>query len=270
ASSGRASRTGRSTTAGSGGRDEARALRTPEWRLVARRRRQLLGDDEQPVVLRGALGTRRSARLDLTGAGRDGEIGNERVLGLAGAMRDDVAVPRAGCTRHRRARLRQRPYLIHLDEDRVGEAVRDALGEELLVGAEEVVAHQLHAAAQRRGEGLPSRTVVLAEAVLDRHDRVARTPAVIERDQVVGRAPPATCLAEHVPVAVGELAGCTVERDRDVPSGLEACRADRLLEQIEGLLVALERGSEAALVADRGRQRTPRQLTAERMVDLDA
>src|SRR5262249_29229981 len=186
ASSGRASRTARSTTAGSGGRDEAGALRTPEWRLVARRRRQLLGDDEQPVVLRGALGTRRSARLDLTGGGRDGEIGDERVLGLAGAMRDDVAVARLGRARHRGARLRQRPDLVHLDQDRVGEAVRDALGEELLVGAEEVVANQLHTAAQSCGEGLPSGTVVLAEAVLDRHDRVVRAPAVVERDQIAG------------------------------------------------------------------------------------
>src|SRR4029077_14728083 len=192
------------------------ALSPPERRGVARGGAQLLGDDEEAVVLRGALGAGGGARLDLAGAGRDGEVGDERVLGLAGAMRDDVAVAGLGRARHRGARLGQRSDLVHLDEDRIGETVGNALREQLLVGAEEIVTHQLYPAAERRGEGFPAGAVVLAQAVLDRDDRVARAPALVERDQVRGRPAWAAGLAEDVPVAVGELAGRAVERQGDV------------------------------------------------------
>src|SRR6185369_16341576 len=51
-----------------------------------RRLTELLLDAQQLVVLRYAIGARRAACLDLTRTGRDGQIRNERVLGLAAAV----------------------------------------------------------------------------------------------------------------------------------------------------------------------------------------
>ena len=70
------------------------ASRPPERRGVPRLRTQLLRDHQEAVVLRRALRARRCTGLDLSRTGGDREIGDERVLGLARAVRDDVAVAR--------------------------------------------------------------------------------------------------------------------------------------------------------------------------------
>src|SRR5262249_58554140 len=77
-------------------------------------------------------------------------------------------------------------------------------------------------------------------------------------------------LGEAVAVAVGKLTRGAVEREGDVAAGLQAGRADGLLEQVEGLLVALERGGEAALVTDGGGEGARAEQPAQRVVDLDA
>src|SRR4029453_9769889 len=170
--------------------------------------------------------------------GGDGEGGDEGVLGLARAVGYHVAVVRARGARHRRTGLGERPDLVHLDEDGVGEPVTDPLREYPLVGAEQVVTDQLHSAAQRRRQRLPAGAVVLPAAVLDRDDGIPRAPALVERDQVGRGATRAAGLREHVAVAVGQLAGGTVEREGDVAAGLEAARAERLLEEGERLRAA--------------------------------
>ena len=83
------------------------------------------------------------------GAGGDGEIGDGRVFGLAGAVRDDDAV--AGLLRHqhRVERLGDGADLIQLDQDRVGDALVDALLQDRGVGDEQVVADELHLVADR-------------------------------------------------------------------------------------------------------------------------
>ena len=53
---------------------------------------ELLLDPQQLVVLRDAIGAGGRAGLDLAGVGGDGEVGDRRVLGLAGAVRDDGGV----------------------------------------------------------------------------------------------------------------------------------------------------------------------------------
>ena len=53
---------------------------------------ELIADAQQLVVLRDAITARRRAGLDLTRVGRDDEVGDERVLALAGAVRDDRGV----------------------------------------------------------------------------------------------------------------------------------------------------------------------------------
>src|SRR5438552_10428482 len=52
---------------------------------VVRRVAQLLGDAQQLVVLRDAVGARRAPGLDLPYSGRHGEVGDEGILRLAGA-----------------------------------------------------------------------------------------------------------------------------------------------------------------------------------------
>ena len=58
---------------------------------------------------------------------------------------------------HRLDRLGQRPDLVHLDEDRVGDAALDALAEPRGVRDEEVVADELDAIAEPTGRAPPSR-----------------------------------------------------------------------------------------------------------------
>ena len=62
------------------------------------------------------------AGLDLPAIGRDREIGDGRILGLAGAVRHDGGI--AGALRHLDGgqRLGQRADLVDLDEDRIGDA----------------------------------------------------------------------------------------------------------------------------------------------------
>src|SRR5262249_10845503 len=109
-----------------------------------------------------------------------------------------------------------------------------------------------------------------AEPVLDRHDGIATAPALVERDQVARGATRSAGLREYVADAVGQLAGGAIEREGDVAAGFEAARANRLLEEVERLLVALELGGEAPLVPDGGGEPLAMQQLSERVIDLDA
>ena len=88
---------------------------------------------------------------------RDGEIGDRRVLGFAGSMRDDARV--AGVARHRDRveRFGDRADLIQLDEQRVADVLADAAPQDLGVGDEHVVADQLHARRRARWSAPSSR-----------------------------------------------------------------------------------------------------------------
>src|SRR5438067_8387039 len=86
---------------------------------VVRRVAQLLGDAQQLVVLRDAVGARRAPGLDLPYSGRHGEVGDEGILRLAGAVRDHGAVSVGTRVRDALQRLGERPDLVQLDQDRV-------------------------------------------------------------------------------------------------------------------------------------------------------
>ena len=70
-------------------RRELSRSRTRARRSVAART-ELFFDAQQLVVLGDAIGAAGRAGLDLAGAGADREVGDGRVLGLAGAVRDDA------------------------------------------------------------------------------------------------------------------------------------------------------------------------------------
>src|SRR3989304_3623384 len=124
---------------------------------VARLRPQLLLDAQEAVVLRRALAAGGGPALDLAAARRHRQVGDRRALGLAAAVRHNAGPARRPRRRHRRQRLRQRPDLVHLDQHRVGRALRHAAADALHVRHEHVVPHQLQARPQPLREVPPAR-----------------------------------------------------------------------------------------------------------------
>ena len=103
----------------------------------------------QLIIFGHAVGAGERAGLDLPAIGGDGEVGDGRVLGLAGAVRHHRGI--AGLLRHAHGveRLAQRADLVDLDQDGVGDLLVDALLQAGDIGDEEIVADEL--ARGRRG-----------------------------------------------------------------------------------------------------------------------
>ena len=118
------------------------------------------------------------AGLDLAGVRRDGEVGDEGVLGLARAVRDDRGV--AGVLRRADGveRLGERADLVDLDEDRVGDAVARcrACRRSVCVTNRSSPTSWTLLPSLSVSE-LPAVPVVLGEAVLDRDERILRRPS---------------------------------------------------------------------------------------------
>src|ERR1043165_7534089 len=132
-------------------------------------------------------GARGAAVLDLSDVGGDGEVGDEGVFGLAGAVRDDGGAPGAARKLDAVERLGERADLVDLDENRVGDAQLDAFAQELRVGDEEVVADELYARAQLVRQKLPALPVALAHAVFNRDDGILLGPTLPVGDHLGAR-----------------------------------------------------------------------------------
>ncbi len=129
----------------------------------------------------------------------------------------------------------------------------DAALEDLGVGDEQVVAHQLDLVTELLGEGFPAVPVGLVHAVLDGDDRVT----VAQLGQVVGEAGgvhAAVLAGQHVLAVLVELAGGAVQGQGDVLAGLVARLVDGFHDRFQGRLVAGQVRGEAALVTDGGVQ----------------
>ena len=214
---------------------------------------QALFDAKELVVLRHAVGAAHRTRLDLTGIQAHRDVRDRAVFRFARAVRDDGGV--AGALRHfdRFERLRQRADLVHLDEDRVGDALLDAFLEDGGVGDEEVVAHELHALAQSVGQLLPAFPVAFGHAVFDRDDRVAVAPAGKHLNPLFGRKARARRLLHDVAAVLKEFRARAVETERDVLPRFVARGTDRFEDEFDGFLVRLALRREAAFVAHGGR-----------------
>src|SRR5207244_13194428 len=125
------------------------------------------------------IGPAGGASLDLAGACRDGEVGNESVLSLARTVRDDRLI--AVGPRHfdRLERLSECADLIELDENRIGDVRLDSPRQTLCVRDEQIVADELHAITKSRGDLCPAVPIVFGESVFDRHNRVVLEPFAI-------------------------------------------------------------------------------------------
>src|SRR6185369_7994264 len=128
---------------------------------------ELFLDPEELVVLGDTVRTRRRAGFDLACAGADCEVGDKSVFALAGAMGDDGGVSVAASEFDGFEGFAYGANLVELDQNRVRSAGLDALGQQLGVGDEEVVADELDFVADLIGEHLPAGPVVLGKAVFE-------------------------------------------------------------------------------------------------------
>ena len=231
---------------------------------------ELLGDAQQLVVLRHAIGARRAAGLDLAYARRHRKVRDERVLGLPRAVRDDRAVAVAARQLDALQRLGQRADLIHLDEDRIRDILFDPARQPLGVRAKEIIPHKLHPFLQTFRELRPARPVVLCESVFDRDNWVAIDPSFIERDHLGRGLGAALALLERVLAIVVQLRRGDVEGDRDVLPRLEAAGLDRGHDRLERGLVVRQIGRESALVSHGRREPALGQHLLQRMEYLHA
>ena len=182
-------------------------------------------------------------------------------------MRDDRAVaglPRQG---DRVQRLSQRADLVDLDQDRVGDAAGDALLQARHVRDEEIVANELDPVPDRAGQMLPAIPVVFRHPVLDRDDRIAGAPVLIELDERrrIERSPFAL---ELVLAFLVELARRGVEGDRHILARLITGLLDCLHDQLQRVFVGAQVRRKTALIPHSGRQALLLQHALERLVDL--
>ena len=142
-------------------------------------------------------------------------------------MRDDRRVSGAARGGHGFQGFGQRPDLVHLDQDAVGNALFDALTQADDVGDEDVVADKLQPLAELAGQRPPSSPIVFSEPILDRDHRVTAGPRFPAIDELAGVERLAFALELVGPIAI-ELGGRRVERDRHLGAGLVTAALDRL------------------------------------------
>src|SRR5690606_13398811 len=85
-------------------------------------------------------------------------------------------------------RLGHGPDLVQLDQDRVRDALLDALLQARGARDEQVVADELQLLAELLREELPAGVVVLVAAVLDRHEREGARELLVDADDLLAGA----------------------------------------------------------------------------------
>ncbi len=187
-----------------------------------RSRAEFFFDPEKLIVFRDAVGAARRTGFDLTRTRGDGQIRDEGVLGLARAMRHHGRVAGVGGHAHRFQRFGQGSDLVHLDQNRIGDAFVDAHLQAFRVGDEQIVSHQLDLLAQGIGHRLPSVPIVLGHTVFNRDDGILLHPVGPELDHLLAGALALVRFLEDVLLLAGvvELTGRGIERNADLIAGL--------------------------------------------------
>src|ERR1035441_3206473 len=85
------------------------------------------GDFDEAVVFGDTLAAGWGAGLQLSAAGADGQVRDERVLGLPGAVGHELPVARAAAYCHGFQGLGDRADLVELDQRGVGDAAADGV-----------------------------------------------------------------------------------------------------------------------------------------------
>ncbi|CAG7001180.1 hypothetical protein PICSAR164_02797 [Mycobacterium avium subsp. paratuberculosis] len=163
-------------------------------------------------------------------------------------------------------RLGQRADLIHLDQQRICDALLDTLFQAFGIGDEDVVADELHPVADRRGQRRPAVPIIFGQRVFDGHQRIRAEQPGVELGHLLGGAGAALELVAGA-VAV-ELGGRRVEGQRHVGAEFEAGRFDGPADQVQRRGGARHVGGEAALVAQAGAQALLLQHRLQRVIHL--
>ena len=143
--------------------------------------------------------------------------------------------------------------LVDLDENGIGHALLDAGGQALHVSDEQVVTHQLDLGTDGLREHGPALPVVLAHTVLQGDDGVVVHELLPHIDHLLfGH----SLFSLRQVIAAGFLvvplrSGC-IDGDHEVLTGLVAGRFDGLDDDLQGVLILLQVGGVAALVAHAG------------------
>ncbi len=179
-------------------------------------------------------------------------------------MRNNRAVAR--CVRHRNRRqcLGERPDLVELDQDRVGDALVNPFLENRRIGDKQVVAHQLHALAELVGQQFPAGPIVFGHAILDGDDRIVVDPARKVVDEL-GGIEALALRSEFVLTILVELGTGGIEPEKDVPPRLVSCRLDGLQDGFERRLVRGQVGRETPFISDGGGQAAALEHALERV-----
>mmetsp|Transcript_35903 Transcript_35903/g.94395 ORF Transcript_35903/g.94395 Transcript_35903/m.94395 type:complete len:425 (-) Transcript_35903:517-1791(-) len=216
---------------------------------------ELLLDAQQLVVLGEALRAARRARLDLARLQPHGEVGDERVFCLSRAVGGHHAPVGALGERHSLDGLGDGADLVDLEQQRVARRLVNRLLHARGVGDQEVVAHNLTFSAHGGRHRLVRVKVILIEWVLDGDHGVVGAEVGVHLEEILAgdllRAIVALRLEVeivHLLLSKPKLGGGDIHANLHLP--FIACVGDRLLQQVETLLVLENVGRKAALVAN--------------------
>src|ERR1019366_8348854 len=126
--------------------------------------------------------------LDLAHAGSYSQVGDARVIGFTGTVRDDCAVSILAGNLNAFERFRQSADLVQLDQNGVGDSISDALAEDRGIGDKVVVADQLNPASERLCHQLPAGVVVFGNPIFNTPDlRITGEHSLPEFDHLLRR-----------------------------------------------------------------------------------
>ena len=149
--------------------------------------------------------------------------------------------------------LGQGADLVDLDKDGVAHLLLNAGGQTLHVGDEQVVAHQLDPIADGLGQHGPALPVGLGHAVLQGDDGIVVGKLLPHVHQLLlGQLLAGLGLDIALLLLVPPLGGGGVDGDLEVLAGLVARGLDGLDNDLQGVLILLQIGGVAALVAHTG------------------
>jgi hypothetical protein len=123
-------------------------------------------------------------RLDLPGVRRHDQVGDRRVLGLAGAVGDDGRPAVAVRQLDRSSVSLSVPIWFSLMRMELAQLLDEALRQPLVFVTNRSSPTIWTLSPERLGQGLPAVPVVLGEAVLDRDDRVVARQILVEVDHL--------------------------------------------------------------------------------------
>jgi len=163
--------------------------------------------------------------------------------------------------------LGDRADLVELDQNGVGHARVNALGQNGRVGDKDVVAHELHGISQLERQIPPTVPILFAQAVLNGQDRILGRKFTQPVDHF-GRGEGLVFAGQHIAAIAEKLGGGRVYAQSHFVAGLITGFLNGLDQVAESLFVILQVGGETAFVAHAGGMAVRMQNGFQGMKDL--